>query len=109
MSLRRTACAPCFVLVAAASVACTSETAEPNRASSAASDAASAAMFGEPLRLSIKVPSVAPGSEGTQCVRVNLGNQGPIQVGKIHNTLSKSSPLTPKRPKNWRSSSGDSR
>jgi hypothetical protein len=97
MSFRRTAGVPCLVLVASTTLACASETAEPNHASSAASDAAAAApdaaaaVFAEPLHLSITVPDVAPGSEGTKCVRVRLGNQAPIHVGKIHNKLSTAS------------------
>jgi hypothetical protein len=91
MRLRPTAGVSYVVLLAAFSVACTSETTEPDRGSSGVSDAAAAQVFGEPLRLSITIPAVPPGTEGTKCVRVLLGNEGQINVGKIHNTLSKSS------------------
>lgn len=87
MQLLRTRRALCLVPFATASVACTSESTEPK----AAPDAAPAVVFGEPLRLSIKVPGVPPGTEGTKCLRVGLGNDAPIHVAKIHNTLSQSS------------------
>ena len=44
-----------------------------------------------PLRLSITVPAVPAGVEGTKCIRTYLGNDQPLKVGKIHNVLSASS------------------
>lgn len=37
------------------------------------------------------VPAVPAGTEGTKCVRVRLGNDAPIHVGKMHNILSEAS------------------
>lgn len=45
----------------------------------------------EPLSLSINVDAVPPGVENTQCMRVRLGNAGPIDVGRMVNTISSSS------------------
>lgn len=42
----------------------------------------------ESYRLSIKVPSVPSMTEGTRCVKVRLGNVGPVKISKIHNQLS---------------------
>lgn len=39
-------------------------------------------------RISMTVPNVPPTTEGTQCVRVKLGNVGPVKIGRIHNRLS---------------------
>jgi hypothetical protein len=39
-------------------------------------------------RASIKVPRVAPNQEGTVCIQVRLDNATPINVVRLHNTLS---------------------
>jgi len=70
-----------------ASLACTSD--EQKSAPSSLDGAAAA--LGEPLRLSIAVPAVPAGTEGTKCVRIRLGNDAPIHVGKMHNVLSEAS------------------
>lgn len=41
-----------------------------------------------PFQLSIVIPSVSPGEEGTQCIQTRLPNAAPINVTKLHNTLS---------------------
>ena len=41
-----------------------------------------------PFRLSIVVPNVAPGEEGTQCIQTRLPNAEPISVTQLHNTVS---------------------
>jgi hypothetical protein len=41
-----------------------------------------------PFRLSIVVPNVAPGEEGTQCIQTRLPNAQPISVTQLHNTVS---------------------
>jgi hypothetical protein len=43
--------------------------------------------LGEPLHLSITVPKVGPGVEGTRCVKVRLPNDAPVNIARIHNTL----------------------
>jgi hypothetical protein len=43
--------------------------------------------FAAPLKVSITVPDVAPGVEGTRCVKVRLGNTSALNIGRIHNTL----------------------
>jgi hypothetical protein len=45
----------------------------------------------EPYKASITVPNVASGAEGTVCVQVRLDNAMPINVVKLHNTLSTAS------------------
>lgn len=50
-----------------------------------------ASSLGAPLKLSITVPHVPPGKEGTQCIRAHLGNDAALRVGKVHNKLSESS------------------
>lgn len=47
--------------------------------------------FGEPFKVTMTVPDVQPGDEGTKCVRLNLGNDAPAKIGKVHNVLSKAS------------------
>lgn len=44
----------------------------------------------EPItyKASIHVPQVAPGEEGTECVQVRLSNTAPVNVIRLHNTLS---------------------
>jgi hypothetical protein len=42
----------------------------------------------EPYRLSIVIPNVAPGEEGTQCIQTRLPNTAPVSVTKLHDTLS---------------------
>jgi hypothetical protein len=86
MNAPRPVSAFCLLSFALASAACTSETPE-----SKASGDLGVTTLGEPLRLSITVPSVPGNTEGTKCVRVNLGNDAPLRIGKIHNTLSESS------------------
>jgi hypothetical protein len=38
-------------------------------------------------RIHIEVPDVPPGTEGTKCVKVRLGNKSDIKVGRVHNQL----------------------
>ena len=38
--------------------------------------------------LTIKVPQVPPGGEDTQCVQIRMTNTAPVNVVKLHNTLS---------------------
>jgi hypothetical protein len=45
----------------------------------------------EPLRASITVPQVAAEEEGTVCVQVRLDNAEPVNVVRLHNTLSMAS------------------
>jgi hypothetical protein len=91
MSFQRIALTSSFLtFVAVASVACSS-TSTGSPSSSAAPDSGVAVAFGEPLHLSIKIPSVPPGTEGTKCLRVRLGNDAPLHIGKIHNVLSEAS------------------
>jgi hypothetical protein len=45
------------------------------------------AQFAAPYHVSITVPDVAPGVEGTRCVKVRLENAAPINIAKIHNVL----------------------
>lgn len=45
----------------------------------------------KPYTASITVPNVASGTEGTVCVQVRLDNAMPINVIKLHNTLSTAS------------------
>lgn len=40
-----------------------------------------------PLTLSITVPQVAPGAEDTQCIQVKLPSTKPVNVIRLHNTL----------------------
>jgi hypothetical protein len=73
---------------------CSSESTAANHGAEKGGQADSgtgASSLGAPLKLSITVPSVPPGKEGTQCIRAHLGNDGPLRVGKIHNKLSESS------------------
>jgi hypothetical protein len=44
-----------------------------------------------PLTLSITVPQVAPGAEDTQCVQVKLASTQPVNVVRLHNTLTNGS------------------
>lgn len=45
----------------------------------------------EPLSVSVQIENVPPGVENTQCVQVRLGNDGPLDVAKMVNTISSSS------------------
>lgn len=38
-------------------------------------------------RVQIEVPNVPPGTEGTKCLKVRLGNAADIKVGRVHNQL----------------------
>src|SRR5262245_16997829 len=38
-------------------------------------------------RVAIEVPDVPPGTEGTKCVKVRLGNADPVHIGRVHNQL----------------------
>ena len=40
------------------------------------------------FRVGIDVPDVPPGTEGTKCVKIRLGNVDAIKVGRVHNQLS---------------------
>src|SRR5579871_4222367 len=42
-----------------------------------------------PLRVTITVPGVAPGEENKKCLKVPPPNRGPVEMGSVHNTLSK--------------------
>jgi hypothetical protein len=48
-----------------------------------------ASVSGKPssYRISIEVADVPPGTEGTKCVKVRLGNDSKIKVGRVHNQL----------------------
>jgi hypothetical protein len=41
-----------------------------------------------PLRVTITVPQVAPGEENTKCLKIRLPNTDPVEIGRVHNTLS---------------------
>ncbi|HVU05417.1 MAG TPA: hypothetical protein VHE30_26905 [Polyangiaceae bacterium] len=56
-----------------------------------ASDAGESAELGAPLEISITVPGVQPGEEGTKCLQLPLGNTEAVAIGKIENTLSTAS------------------
>lgn len=44
-----------------------------------------------PLTVSISIPGVAPGYEGTKCQKIRLGNSNAVKIGEIHNKLSPAS------------------
>lgn len=90
-SFHRRAGALSLAALAVGSAACTSESTESKSRSTATPEGGSTATLGEPLHLSITVPAVPAGTEGTKCVRVRLGNDAPIRVAKIHNVLSEAS------------------
>lgn len=46
------------------------------------------ANLSSPLSVTITVPQVAPGEENTKCLQVRLPNPGPVEIGRVHNTLS---------------------
>ncbi|HKP64608.1 MAG TPA: hypothetical protein VJV78_48060 [Polyangiales bacterium] len=82
--------------VLAACSGCADDTAAPHSskrsantgaAGSKASAAKPAEKYGAPLKVSITVPDVEPGVEGTRCVQVRLGNKAPLNIGRIHNRL----------------------
>lgn len=81
---------PLAVLAGALALACGGE--ERAAPAAAAGDAGAAdASTVEPFRLSVTIPGVAPGEEGTRCVKARLGNTEPVRVGRIHNLLSRAS------------------
>ena len=41
-----------------------------------------------PLTVSISIPQVPPGYEGTKCQKMRLGNSNAVKIGEIHNKLS---------------------
>jgi hypothetical protein len=47
--------------------------------------------YGEPIKVTMTIPGVAPGEEGTRCMKVHLGNEAPLKIGKVHNLLSPAS------------------
>jgi len=61
----------------------------PDKGVKPAEDAAT--NLASPLTVSIKVPQVAPGYEGTKCQKVRLGNTDAVKIGQIHNKLSQAS------------------
>lgn len=55
----------------------------------AASPASPSAAAGQPIAtVKIEVPQVQPGEEDTQCVQIKLSNSEPVDIVKLHNTLS---------------------
>lgn len=64
--------------------ASSSDNDDKDKPDAAPSDAAQTA---QSLRVTITVPSVPPGTEGTQCLKTRLGNSGAIKVNKVHNRL----------------------
>ena len=56
--------------------------------SHAAVDAAAPERLGAPFHVSMKVNDIAPGTEGTRCLKVRLGNDAPVNIGRISNKLS---------------------
>ena len=51
-------------------------------------DASAPDRLGAPFHVSMKVNDVAPGAEGTRCLKVRLGNDGPVNIARIRNQLS---------------------
>ena len=47
--------------------------------------------YDAPLKVTMTIPDVPPGEEGTKCYKVHLGNTAPVKIGKVHNVLSKAS------------------
>lgn len=66
----------------------TTSTGAGGNASGGASTAADAGPSGPmPYRLTIAIPSAAPGEEGTNCVQNRLPNSAELSVNKLHNTM----------------------
>jgi hypothetical protein len=67
--------------------------AAPQAPAASAAPAAPATPAGTaaPLKVSISVPNVAPGQEGTECVQVKLSNAAPVDIIQLHNRLSAAS------------------
>jgi hypothetical protein len=67
-------------------------TSSPGQASAGTSAAAAGTMSAAPgvisYKASIHVPQVQPGEEGTDCIQVRLANTAPVNVVRLHNTLS---------------------
>jgi hypothetical protein len=61
----------------------------PDKVVKPAEDAS--ANLASPLTVSISIPQVAPGYEGTKCQKVRLGNSNALKIGQIHNKLSAAS------------------
>ena len=61
----------------------------PDKVVKPAEDAS--ANLASPLTVSISIPQVAPGYEGTKCQKVRLGNTNALKIGQIHNKLSSAS------------------
>jgi hypothetical protein len=86
-----------LVLLASASSllgACTSETSERKQPAAEGpedSGPPNGASLGQPFTVSITVPDVPAGGEGTQCLKVRLGNPEPVKIGRVHNKLSAAS------------------
>jgi hypothetical protein len=61
----------------------------PDKGVKPAEDAS--ANLASPLTVSISIPQVAPGYEGTKCQKVRLGNSNALKIGQIRNKLSSAS------------------
>jgi hypothetical protein len=46
---------------------------------------------GTGMKLSVTVPKIAPGQEGTKCIQLKLPNAAPLEIVQLHNKLSPAS------------------
>jgi hypothetical protein len=89
--IRRKVLFACFAPIFALAAGCTTAGKDTPGRSNAPQTNDGSATLASPLRISITVPAVPPGEEGTKCIKVLLGNADAVDIGEIHNTLSPAS------------------
>ena len=83
-------CTAIIVLAATLAASCGDDDTDghsSHRADASVADANTPAVAGKSYRIQIEVKDVPPGTEGTKCMKVSLGNASPIKVGRVHNQL----------------------